>query len=46
MPFHLRTWELTENTWDHPEGPAEAELKSISSIAVAFNALCSEASLT
>ena len=46
MSFHLRTLLLTETTWDDLKGPAEAELRSLPSIAVAFNAVCGEASLT
>ena len=45
MPFHLGTLLLTEATWDDLEGPAETELKSLSSIVVPFNAVCSETPL-
>ena len=45
MSFHLGILLLTEAPWDDLQGPEETELKSLFSIAVAFNAVCGEASL-
>ena len=45
ISFHLGTLLLTEAPWDDLKGKEETELKSLFSIAVAFNAVCGEASL-